>query len=107
MGSITAPSNVYTLINVFPVDPDRRTELYEHLVEATETLIKHLPGFVSANFHLSHDGKHVVNYAQWESEGHFRAMHADPRLKTHFDFCRALSTPRSIACDVSSVHETT
>jgi len=105
MGTITAPSPVYTLINVFAVEPNRRAELYEHLVEATEQVIRHLPGFVSANFHLSHDGKHVVNYAQWETAEHFRAMHADPRLRDHFDYCRALSTPRSIPCDVSSVHE--
>ncbi len=105
MGTITAPSQVYTLINVFAVAPDRRTELYEHLADTTEALIKHMPGFISANFHLSHDGKHVVNYAQWESEQHFRSMHADPRLQKHFEFCRALSTPRSIPCGVASVHE--
>src|SRR5215217_5050735 len=101
MGTIATPSKVFTLINVFPVEPERRTELHDHLVEATEQLIRHLPGFVSANFHLSHDGKNVVNYAQWESEEHFRAMHADPRLREHFDFCRALSKPQSIPCSVS------
>lgn len=105
MGTIAARSQLYTLINVFPVEPERREELYNHLVEATEKVIRHLPGFVSANFHLSYDGKQVVNYAQWESEEHFRAMHADPRLREHFDFCRSVSKPQSIPCAVASVHE--
>jgi heme-degrading monooxygenase HmoA len=105
MGTISTTPKVYTLVNVFAVDKNKQVELYDHLVEVTETLIKDLPGFISANFHLSHDGQHVVNYAQWESEEHFRAMHSNSRLREHFTFCRSISTPKSIPCDVSHVCE--
>lgn len=105
MATISVPSKVYTLVNVFTVAPEHQAKLYEHLVDMTEDVIKHFPGFISANIHLSHDGAHVVNYAQWDNEDSFRAMHADPRLQEHFSFCRSISTPTSIPCDVSYVSD--
>lgn len=105
MTTISISSEVYTLINVFTVAAEHQTKLYEHLVDMTEGMIKNLPGFISANIHLSHDGAYVVNYAQWENEDSFRTMRADPRLQEHFSFCRSISIPKVIPCDVSYVSD--
>ncbi|WP_371657973.1 antibiotic biosynthesis monooxygenase [Streptomyces sp. NBC_00280] len=107
MATISRSSEFFTLVNVFAVAPEKQKELCGHLAQVTEELIQHLPGFVSASFHLSHDGEHVVNYAQWRTEADFRAMHADPRLKDHFTYCRSVSRPKPIFCDVTHSFDTT
>jgi hypothetical protein len=62
--TIVTDADVVTLINVFTVDPARRDELIDCLTDATETTIRHRPGFVSANMHAALDGTRVANYAQ-------------------------------------------
>ncbi|WP_407550110.1 antibiotic biosynthesis monooxygenase family protein [Streptomyces sp. Pv4-95] len=74
---------IATLINIFVVAPERQAELVAVLSRATEETMKDRPGFLSANIHASTDGERVVNYAQWESEEHFRAMLADPVAREH------------------------
>ena len=81
-----------TLINVFVVDPDRAGELTDLLRTATEQTMRYVPGFISANLHVSADGTRVVNYAQWESAEHFQAMLADPAARVHMDRCAAIAT---------------
>ncbi|OIK02538.1 antibiotic biosynthesis monooxygenase [Streptomyces sp. MUSC 14] len=76
---------VATLINVFTVSPDCQSELIALLAHATEETMKHQPGFICANFHASQDGERVINYAQWESEEHYRAMLATPEARVHMD----------------------
>ncbi|MFC8513878.1 antibiotic biosynthesis monooxygenase family protein [Streptomyces sp. NPDC057257] len=83
---------VATLINVFTVSPDRQAELIALLARATEETMKHRPGFICANFHASQDGERVVNYAQWESEEHYRAMLADPEARVHMDQAAAIAS---------------
>ncbi|MFD3314614.1 antibiotic biosynthesis monooxygenase family protein [Streptomyces sp. NPDC058694] len=83
---------VATLINVFTVSPDRQAELVDLLARATEETMKHQPGFICANFHASQDGERVVNYAQWESEEHYRAMLADPEARVHMDQAATIAT---------------
>jgi len=72
-----------TLINTFTVDPARAEELLDLLVRATEETMRHLPGFVSANLHLSPDRRHVANYAQWRSRADFDAMLRIPAAQAH------------------------
>jgi heme-degrading monooxygenase HmoA len=81
-----------TLINVFVVSPDRGAELAELLEAATEQAMRYVPGFISANIHLSADGSRVINYAQWESTEAFQAMLADPTARVHMDQCAAIAT---------------
>jgi len=57
-----------TVINVFTVEPERAHELVSVLAKATDDVFSKLPGFISANFHISIDRTRVTNYAQWESE---------------------------------------
>lgn len=81
--SISASDAVATLINVFKVTPERQQELIDLLDEATDQVMRHLPGFVSANIHASTDGTRVVNYAQWDTAAHFEAMLADSGAREH------------------------
>lgn len=57
-----------TIVNTYDVDPSRAEELLAFLIEASESTLRHVPGFVSANLHLSLDGRKIVNYAQWENQ---------------------------------------
>lgn len=81
--TIQSDANVVTLINVFDVPPERQREVVDALVEATEQIMRHRPGFVSANIHASDDGRRVINYAQWASKEAFEAMLADPVAQEH------------------------
>jgi quinol monooxygenase YgiN len=103
--TIDPQAQVTTLINVFTVTPERQPALVDLLVEATENVMRHRPGFVSANIHASADGQRVVNYAQWRSEDDFKAMLEDPVAQEHMEAARALATaadPRLYA--VESTH---
>jgi quinol monooxygenase YgiN len=67
MTTIQKDKKVLTVINVFTVSPERQDELLQQLVKNTDDFISACPGFISANFHKSIDGKNVINYGQWES----------------------------------------
>ncbi|MGO9335848.1 MAG: antibiotic biosynthesis monooxygenase [Acidimicrobiales bacterium] len=56
-------TSTVTLVNVFTVDPKDQQQLVEHWQQATEKVIRHLPGFISANVHRSLDRTKVINYA--------------------------------------------
>ena len=106
MTTIEQNSGYVTLINVFTVEPDRAAELAALLHAATQEVMRHQPGFRSANIHVSTDGTHVVNYAQWDSAEAYRAMLADPTTQQHMADAAALA----ISFDphlytVESVHE--
>ena len=95
-----------TLINVFTVEPEKSSELARLLDEATEKVMRHVPGFVSANIHVSTDGTRVVNYAQWESAEALKAMQSDPTAREHMAPAAALASsfdPHLYT--VESVHE--
>ncbi len=87
---IVPGNGVCTLINVFTVAPERQAELVTLLEEATEEVMRHLPGFISANLHRSMDGTRVANYAQWASREHFEAMLRDPKAQVHMRAAAAL-----------------
>ena len=106
MPAIEKGDNVVTLINVFTVEPQQASALAALLDDATERVMRHVPGFVSANIHVSTDGTRVVNYAQWESAEAYRAMLADPTAREHMSKAADLATgfdPHLYV--VESVHE--
>jgi quinol monooxygenase YgiN len=86
-----APPHV-TLINVFTVIPERQRELIDLLIEATEQVIQHVRGFISANIHASTDGMRVVNYAQWKNAEALQAMLADPAAQRHTSTAAAIAS---------------
>jgi antibiotic biosynthesis monooxygenase (ABM) superfamily enzyme len=106
MTTIQQHSQYATLINVFVVEPERAAELAAFLHDATETVMKHRPGFRSANIHVSTDGTRVVNYAQWDSPQAYQAMLADSGAREHMKEAAALASsfdPHLYT--VESVHE--
>jgi len=100
MATIANGREMLTLINVFTVRPEDQQKLVQLLLDATDETMKHLPGFVSATIHKSHDGKKVVNYAQWRSLKDFEAMRQDPKAKPHMAAAAALATFEPILCEV-------
>lgn len=78
MTTISAKSDVMTLINMFTVEPANQRRLVELLTEATEVSVRRAPGFVSASLHRSTDGTKVTMYAQWRSIDEYQAMRQDP-----------------------------
>ncbi len=65
------------------MEPEDQQRLVDLLVEATESVINGMPGFVSANIHRSADGTKVVNYAQWETREAFETMLENPEVIPH------------------------
>ena len=80
------------LINTFTVDPDRAEELLANLSKATATVMRPLPGFVSANLHMSQDKRHVTNYAQWRTQQDLDAMMADETAGKHMAQAASIAT---------------
>jgi quinol monooxygenase YgiN len=101
---IKAGDELVTLINVFTVDPTVQRQLLDVLEEATEQVMRHQPGFVSANLHASLDGTQVTNYAQWRRREDFEAMLANPVAREHMDRCLAMADAAPQLYAVASVH---
>jgi heme-degrading monooxygenase HmoA len=83
MTTISPDRELVTLINVFTVAPERQNELLQLLQDATEHVMRHQPGFISANLHKSLDGHYVANYAQWRSVEDFQTMVNTPEAAEH------------------------
>lgn len=65
--TIATSQKVVTLVNTFSVTGEHQQALVDLLIAATEQVMRHRPGFVSANIHASLGGTRVVIYAQWRS----------------------------------------
>lgn len=91
MSNITAHADHATLINIFSVQPEQARELADLLTAATEDVMQHIDGFISANIHLSTDGTRVVNYAQWRSAEAMQAMRQNPTARRHMAQCADLA----------------
>jgi heme-degrading monooxygenase HmoA len=93
------------LINIFTVAPDKADALVALLDQATETVMRRQPGFISANIHKSLDGRHVANYAQWRSQADFEAMQKNPECRKHMGDAAKLAEKFEPALyTVASVH---
>jgi quinol monooxygenase YgiN len=84
--------DLVTLINVFTVAPEKQQRLVDLLIEATDAVMKELPGFISANIHRSLDGTRVVNYAQWRRREDFEAMLQNPVARPHLQESASIAT---------------
>src|SRR5260370_36807869 len=74
VASICPSRKLVTMINVFTVEPANQQQLLELLARATETSVRHVPGFISASLHRSIDGTRVTMYAQWRTLADYQAM---------------------------------
>jgi heme-degrading monooxygenase HmoA len=101
---IRADAPLVTLINVFVVDPENQQRLVELWQRATDDVMRHLPGFISANVHRSFDGTKVLNYAQWRSQEAFTAMLENPEARPYLTELSEIGTPAPVLCEVVSVY---
>ena len=106
MSTLDPKAGYIILINTFTVVPDRADELLAVLSRATESGMCKQPGFVSANLHISHDKRHVANYAQWRSQADLDAMMANSAAKAHMkEAAEIASTFEPIYYELREVHE--
>ena len=92
------------LINVFSCTPENQQRLVEAWQRGTDDLMRHLPGFISANIHRSFDGTRVINYAQWASQEAFQATLTNPDVGAYFSELAQIGTPAPVLCELVSVH---
>lgn len=71
-------NNTYTQIVRFDIDPAKQNALIAAISAEVTRWVRLRPGFISSTFHASLDGKHVINYAQWQDEAAFRGFIDDP-----------------------------
>jgi heme-degrading monooxygenase HmoA len=83
MTTITPNKHIFTLMNVFTVQPENQQRLVDLLIKAIKLTMKKQPGYISANIHKSLDGTRVTNYAQWRSKDDFEAMLENPEAAKH------------------------
>jgi len=69
-----------TIINTYAVVPERAEELLDFLIRSTTETLRHVPGFVSANFHVNLNRTEVVNYAQWRNREAILAARDNPEV---------------------------
>jgi quinol monooxygenase YgiN len=91
MPTISKDSKLFTLINIFTVEPAKQRELVDLLIGATQTTVRQVTGFVSASLHRSLDGTKVAMYAQWRSVEDYQAMRRDPVASPYLDQALALA----------------
>jgi quinol monooxygenase YgiN len=89
--TISPGRKLVTLINVFTVEPANQRQLLELLGHATETSVRHAPGFISASLHRSLDGTKVTMYAQWRSSEDYQAMRTNSAPSTYLQQALAIS----------------
>src|SRR5665213_1661333 len=83
MATISTENTVINMIEVIPIKPENQQKLLDILIDLTENIIKHMPGFVSASFHKSLDQTKIVTYAQWENREAWEAMVKNPKVHPH------------------------
>jgi quinol monooxygenase YgiN len=92
MTTLDSKDGYLVMINTFAVDPSRADELIAALSHATEFGMRQRPGFISANLHISHDKRHVANYAQWRGKDDLDAMMKDPAAQVHMREAAGIAT---------------
>ncbi len=92
MTTIDSDKNICTLINVFTVTPEKHLKLFELLKEATELVMCKLPGYISANLHISDDKKTITNYAQWATLENFKNMLKNEEAQKHMKLAASIAT---------------
>ena len=98
MITISEQASIFTVINVYTVEPEQQQRLVDFFVGTKEIPMKQ-PGFISATIHKSLDGKRVANYAQWNSREALESALKNP------DFAAMANQSREIAPNDFHVYE--
>lgn len=77
MTKIGPGHDVLTVVFEFDIEPEEQQPLCEAVMRLVGDIVSRQPGFVSANLHLSRDGRKVLNYLQWESLEAFERFRDD------------------------------
>jgi quinol monooxygenase YgiN len=85
MTTISKEKKLVTLINIFTVDPPKQRQLVDLLIQATESSVRNMPGFISASLHRSLDGAKVAMYAQWRSVEDYQAMRKNAAAQPYLE----------------------
>src|ERR1700726_2325253 len=91
MTTISPSRKLVTLINVFTVGPANQERLLDLLARATETSVRHAPGFISASLHRGLDGTKITMYSQWRSVEDYQAMRENPAPLPYFQRALAIA----------------
>ena len=91
LATISARGKLVTVINVFTVEPTNQQQLLHLLARATQSSVRHAPGFISASLHRSLDGTKVTMYAQWRTVADYQAMRENPALMPYLQQALAIA----------------
>ncbi len=72
---------LYIQIDRFTLKSGKAKELANTYQEHLSEWISKCSGFVSCNLHVSEDGSHLINYAQWRDKESFQAFSENSRQK--------------------------
>ena len=73
-------SGYVPILNTYQVAPEKTEALQGFLVSSTLSTIRYVPGFVTANLHVTDDRTRVVNYAQWTNREAIAAARKNPTV---------------------------
>lgn len=74
MATISDKQDCITAIVTFNCEPEQQDGLADKVGAYIKGFISKQDGLISSHLHVSECGKHVVNYAQWQSMEHFKAF---------------------------------
>lgn len=102
--TIAESNQCITFINSFATSSyQQQDRLVEMLVNTTEKVMQHQPGFISINIHKSLDGTNILIYEQWRSSDDLWAAVQKPEaVKLITEICK-LSNPEATLYDVVSI----
>ena len=74
MPTISANTDLQTVITTFEVNPGTCHDLLDELNRAYEEFISRQPGFIAAGLHVNDAQTRIANYSQWVRREDFQAM---------------------------------
>lgn len=99
--TILDPTSGYaTTLNTYTVTPEHVEEVLEYLIRSTKDVVRHQPGFVSFNFHVSADRTQIVNYGQWENPEALDWMRQDVTVATLVEETAKVA---GLPCELNSI----
>lgn len=96
-------NDIFTQVVQFDIAADKQSALITAITGEVERWVRHLPGFISSTFHASHDGRRVINYAQWRDDAAFQGFLHDARneaLSAAIHAVDAAAKPHAVHCRV-------
>lgn len=91
MAIIDSFRSVYTVVITFQSEDEKEQDIILTKALQFSSLAKKYNGFISSNFHKSHDGKNILNYAQWKSQQDYEAFRGDSSIEQERETIMALS----------------